>query len=140
MTTAHRLYAYGTLQVPEIFRRIVGRSLPSHPARLEGYARYRVCDRVYPAIVEQPGGCVTGVVYSGLERAELERLDWYEGDLYERRSLWLWQEKSQVNAQVYVLSHAHRDQLSTLPWDLETFNREHLASYLERVSVTLRAP
>jgi gamma-glutamylcyclotransferase (GGCT)/AIG2-like uncharacterized protein YtfP len=140
MTTAHRLYAYGTLQLPEIFQHIVGRSLPSCPALLEGYARYAVCDRVYPAIVEQAGGRVPGVVYSGLNAAELAQLDCYEGELYERKSLRLWAEEKQVSAHVYVLAHAYRSQLSPVLWDLETFRREHLASYLERVSVTRRAP
>jgi gamma-glutamylcyclotransferase (GGCT)/AIG2-like uncharacterized protein YtfP len=134
------LFTYGTLQVSEIFEHIVGRALASCPARLEGYARYRVDQRVYPAIVRQSGAQVAGLLYSGLDARELEHLDVYEGELYERTRLVVQAGGALIEAWTYVLGDAHLDQLATDPWDLETFQREHLASYLTRVSVTRRAP
>jgi gamma-glutamylcyclotransferase (GGCT)/AIG2-like uncharacterized protein YtfP len=134
------LFTYGTLQVSEIFEHIVGRALASCPALLEGYARYRVDQRVYPAIVRQAGARVPGLLYSGLDARELEHLDVYEGELYERTRLEVHVASGMIEAWTYVLGDAHLGQLAPDPWDLETFQRDHLASYLARVAVTRRAP
>jgi gamma-glutamylcyclotransferase (GGCT)/AIG2-like uncharacterized protein YtfP len=134
------LYTYGTLQVAAIIERIVGRPLSGVPARLDGYARFRVRGRVYPAIVEAAGGEVSGVLYAGLEPAELDRLDFYEGDLYERREVSVWAGAVAQRAATYVLRPALRHELSDEPWDLDGFLRDHLDDYLAAVSRTSQAP
>jgi gamma-glutamylcyclotransferase (GGCT)/AIG2-like uncharacterized protein YtfP len=134
------LYAYGTLQVPDIIAHIVGRRLAGRPARLFGYARYRISDRVYPAIVPAAGADVVGILYSGLDAAELTRLDDYEGDIYERRELSVLVGDANVAACTYVLRPQHLHRLSGEPWDLLQFERDHLQSYLAWVSETSRAP
>jgi gamma-glutamylcyclotransferase (GGCT)/AIG2-like uncharacterized protein YtfP len=139
MTDPH-LYTYGTLQLPQIMSQIVGRPVFGRPARLAGFARFRIRDRVYPAIVESPGAEVGGVIYEGLAAAELVRLDDYEGPLYERRAVEVDVEGGTSSAYTYVLRPEHVERLSSEPWDLARFEREHLASYLARISVTLRAP
>jgi gamma-glutamylcyclotransferase (GGCT)/AIG2-like uncharacterized protein YtfP len=136
----HCLFTYGTLQVAEIFEQIVGRSLASHPALLQGYVCQRVDQRVYPAIVPRPGTSVPGLLYSGLHARELEHLDVYEGELYDRTWLEVQAGGVTIGAWGYVLGDAHLDQLAPGPWDLETFQRDHLASYLARISGTRRAP
>jgi gamma-glutamylcyclotransferase (GGCT)/AIG2-like uncharacterized protein YtfP len=138
--TRHHLYAYGTLQVGAIFAQIVGRAIEGQPATLTGYACYRISDRVYPAIVEAPGSEVQGVVYLGLTAEELERLDVYEGHLYERREVRVRQEDGSLLVETYVLCPEHRHRLSSEAWDRERFERLHLASYLAAVSQTSRAP
>jgi gamma-glutamylcyclotransferase (GGCT)/AIG2-like uncharacterized protein YtfP len=139
MTPPH-LYTYGTLQLPQIISQIVGRPVLGRPARLAGFARYRIRDRVYPAIVESPGAELEGVVYEGLAADELLRLDDYEGPIYERIAVQIEVEGAALAACTYVLRPEHRARLSTEPWDLVSFEQEHLASYLARISVTLRAP
>lgn len=136
----HQLFAYGTLQNPAVIALIVGRELVGHPARLAGYVRQRVIGRVYPAIVAASASEVDGIVYSGLEAVEVERLDIYEGDLYERRELSVQVGERVLGAQCYVLRPEHGHQLSDEPWDLAAFERDHLTSYLARVSQTARAP
>lgn len=138
--TLHHLYAYGTLQVGAIFAQIVGRTIESRPATLAGYVRYRISDRVYPAIVEAASSEVPGVVYLGLTASELTRLDLYEGHLYQRREVRVWQGDGTLLVETYVLRPEHRHRLSSEAWDLERFEREHLASYLADVSATSRAP
>jgi gamma-glutamylcyclotransferase (GGCT)/AIG2-like uncharacterized protein YtfP len=138
--TVHHLYAYGTLQVGAIFAQIVGRAIEGRAATLAGYARYRISDRVYPAIVEAPGNEVPGVVYLGLTAEELARLDVYEGHLYERREVRVWEGAGTLLVDTYVLRSEHRHRLSSEPWDRERFEREHLASYLADISTTSRAP
>jgi hypothetical protein len=137
---SHHVYAYGTLQFPAIIAQIVGREVAGRPARLSGYARYRIKGRLYPAIVEAPASEVDGIVYPELDTSELERLDIYEGDLYERRELPVWIGEVTIAACTYVLRPEHAHRLSREPWDLARFEREHLASYLTRVALTSRAP
>lgn len=138
--TGHALYVYGTLQVPAIFAQIVGRHLKAEPAILAGYARYRVQERAYPAIVEQPGAHVEGLVYGGLSSTELERLDLYEGELYERRLVTLPRAGVDMHAHAYVLRSALRHLLSSDAWDLGAFTRDHLNDYLNQIRATSRAP
>lgn len=133
-------YAYGTLQEPSILELIVGRSLVGMAAVLEGHARFALRDKVYPAIVAQPGGRVSGFLYSGVTLSELERLDVYEGPLYERTELSVMCSGTPARAFTYVLGEPHRHLLSPEPWDFERFRREHLRSYLERITLTSRAP
>jgi len=134
------LFTYGTLQNAAVFAAVVGRSWPSSPARLLGYARYRVNDKPYPAIVSEPGAEVHGSLYEGVTQAELEQLDDYEGALYERRSLRVWVGTQALEAFTYLLLLEHRGLLSAQGWELADFEREQLASYLNRISVTRRAP
>ena len=136
----HALYVYGTLQVPAIIQQIVGRALRGQPAALEGYARYRVQARVYPAIVEHVGGRVEGLVYGGLSSTELEQLDLYEGELYERRVVDVWKGGVVIQAHAYVLRASQHHLLSRDAWDLDAFARDHLKDYLSQISVTSRAP
>ncbi|HTV25296.1 MAG TPA: gamma-glutamylcyclotransferase family protein [Polyangiaceae bacterium] len=139
MTTQH-LYTYGTLQVAAIIEHIVGRPLRGVAARLDGYQRYRVADRVYPAIVEAVGGQVPGVLYADLEAVELERLDLYEGDLYERREVVVWVGPARLSAATYVIRSELQHRLSTEPWDWAGFLRDHLDEYLALITKTSRAP
>jgi len=134
------LFTYGTLQNADVFAQVVGRSWLSSPARLEGYARYRVNHKPYPAIVAEPGAQVHGALYSGVTPLELERLDDYEGELYERRSLRVWVGTQALEAFTYLLRQEYRALLSAEAWELADFEREHLASYLSRISLTRRAP
>ena len=139
MKTQH-LYAYGTLQAASIIEHIVARSLRGVAARLEGYARYRIADRVYPAIVEAPAGEVSGMLYADLDAVELDRLDAYEGALYQRRDVSVWVGRIATPAVTYLLRPEFRHRLSDEPWDLEAFLRDHLDEYLALVSATSRAP
>lgn len=138
--TGSNFYAYGTLQEPSIIALIVGRSLVGVSAVLEGHARFGLSGKVYPAIVAQPGGSVSGLLYSGLTPSELARLDEYEGPLYERKELSVMCSGAPARAFTYVLGERHGHLLSAEPWDFERFRREQLESYLERIALTSRAP
>src|SRR3954470_393084 len=106
------LFAYGTLQLPEILEAVVAGRWQGTPALLQGYARYRLRGKPYPAIVPEPGGNVAGLVYPGVGAAELEQLDRYEGDLYERHTLGVRAGGAALRALTYVLRAQHRALLS----------------------------
>ena len=134
------LFAYGTLQLPDVLHAVVGQRWPGEPALLMGYARYRVRGKPYPAIVAEPAAHVPGLLYGAVAAEELERLDSYEGELYERRTVSVRVGGALHPALVYVLGEQHRSLLSSDTWELGEFEREHLAEYLRRIAVTRRAP
>jgi gamma-glutamylcyclotransferase (GGCT)/AIG2-like uncharacterized protein YtfP len=137
---APALFAYGTLQIPEILVQLLGRTLPAAHAVLAGYRCFRVADKPYPAIIATPGASVSGLIHSGVSEIELAHLDRYEGELYERRLVDLQTATGVVPGFAYVLRADHREQLGSEGWDLASFRRDHLAHYLEELARTRRAP
>lgn len=81
------LFVYGTLQQPETLRALIGRVPASRPARLSGFRRGLMKGRSYPGIVPAKGQCVDGRLLEGLTQPELQRLDDYEGEEYQRASV-----------------------------------------------------
>lgn len=57
-------FVYGTLMAPEVLQLLIKRVPKSRAATLNGYARYRVKEQVFPAIIpaKQSESKVTGVV------------------------------------------------------------------------------
>jgi len=99
------LFAYGTLQIPEIMSALcglatasrsptAGRSHPVEgsawaalPARLQGFERCCVRGERFPGIRPRPETSTPGCLYSDLGDEHWELLDAFEGELYERRSV-----------------------------------------------------
>jgi gamma-glutamylcyclotransferase (GGCT)/AIG2-like uncharacterized protein YtfP len=46
------IFVYGTLQSPEIIKKLTGKSFKNTPAVLEGYKRYWVKESDYPAVIQ----------------------------------------------------------------------------------------
>lgn len=127
------LFAYGTLELPEVLAKVTGREHVPRAALLAGFSRYLLARYPYPAIIADPAGTVLGSVFLDLDAAELARLDAYEGDLYERCELSVWAGDAALQAQSYVLRGEFHELLSQAPWDRHEFERRHLASYLARL-------
>lgn len=138
--TSSRLFAYGTLQVPEVLQAVIGGQRDGTPAQLPGFRRFCVPGKPYPAIVADASSCVPGLLFEGLSAADLQLLDYYEGELYERRELLVTVQSTEVLAQSYVLGAAHHALIAEEAWSLQRFEREQLASYLLRLGHTRRAP
>lgn len=132
------LFAYGTLLFPEILRAVTGRTTTSSPATLDGFVRRRLIGEIFPAIVEGADrDRVDGVVYSRLDGRDWQRLDVFEGDLYERRSVTVrWGPSRIRSAFTYVLRDDWRHRLGVEPWDPEAFARDHLAAFAARIGRT----
>jgi gamma-glutamylcyclotransferase (GGCT)/AIG2-like uncharacterized protein YtfP len=79
------LFAYGTLLDAEIWRRVVGESLPNLPGKCRGFAAYWVDGAEYPGMIaESPATETLGRAFLGVENSVLARLDAYEGQHYTR--------------------------------------------------------
>jgi gamma-glutamylcyclotransferase (GGCT)/AIG2-like uncharacterized protein YtfP len=77
-------FTYGSLMCEDIMSHVAGLPLQGEPALLAGYARHAVRDEDYPGMVPLTGGQVAGVLYRDLAGTALDRLDRFEGEMYER--------------------------------------------------------
>ena len=133
---ANQVFAYGTLMFPEVVEALLGRAFSSRPARLVGYARLALRERVYPAIVARDGASTDGVLYAGVDDASLSKLDEFEGETYERRTVQVLRSSSidpatvALAAEAYVIAPARLDLHEATPWDPEQFRALHHQRYV----------
>jgi gamma-glutamylcyclotransferase (GGCT)/AIG2-like uncharacterized protein YtfP len=133
MSDTIQLFAYGTLQIPEVMGAVTGATFPSQPARLEGYVRYRLKDRAFPGLRREPGGVAEGLLFGGIDAEALRRLDAFEDDFYRRETLAVLDAgRRPVAAEVYVVPPEHYSLLVYQPWDLEEFRRTALEGFMAR--------
>ena len=84
-----KLFTYGTLRSPATQRKLLGRTLGGgKPDTVRGYrlAKLTGIHEVYSILQPHPDSVVEGMLYE-VSAEELERLDAYEGDAYQRVSV-----------------------------------------------------
>jgi len=128
-----RLFCYGSLQVPQVVREVIGRSPDGFPAELPDYSPRRVKGASYPGITPVAGESTNGLVYSGLSRPEFAQLDDFEGEPYVRELKKVRLDGgSSTTAWVYLLPTHKLDRLTNTPWHLESFIQNDLAEFMRR--------
>ena len=133
-----RLFVYGTLMCPEVLNGLLRRVPTRRPATLPGFARWRVRDEPFPAILRSAGegSVVDGCVLEGLDGRELSTLDYYEAEEYERLlvNVQCADTREELEAQVYVWPDEMAGELSVgEPWSYDEFVTRDLADYLRDV-------
>jgi Gamma-glutamyl cyclotransferase, AIG2-like len=85
------LFIYGSLLIPHILHRASGYETPmvdlmhyATGATLYGYCRHALRDVIFPAIVPNAEGIVSGAVVVGLSDEEKEAVKQFEGGMYDR--------------------------------------------------------
>ena len=135
---------------PEVLHRVIyGTSSPTpfqkslltiRPAILHSYIRHKVLHVDYPAIIpSNTSSCVRGTLVTGLTDGDIWRLDIFEGDEYDRRSVTVYpletvgddagkgnvEGNEAVVAQTYVWI-AGEKRLEKEEWDFGAFVREKM--------------
>ena len=145
------VFTYGSLMFDEVWSRIVSGHYASAPATLSGYSRFAVIGEQYPGVI--PGAdsgidlgtvsdtaidantvapMVEGVVYYGVNEADMERLDIFEGEFYNRCTEQVTVAGAMISAQVYVIKPAYQYLLAPEAWDIERFKQQGLEEFIER--------
>jgi gamma-glutamylcyclotransferase (GGCT)/AIG2-like uncharacterized protein YtfP len=133
MSRKYRIFAYGTLQLPEVMQAVTGARFPTRPARLTGYARYCIAGRAYPGVRSESAAVTDGMLYSEVDVAALRRLDDFEDDFYRRETLLVIPDSGvAVEAEVYVIPPERYHLLIHRPWDLGEFRQTALPEFLVR--------
>lgn len=129
-----RLFCYGTLQVPQVWRLVAG-ALPDCVAgTLPGHACHRLYGKPYPAAVPRRNSVTPGLLCEGVTPRQLRALDAFEGAWYRRRRCTVMTpDKRAVRAWVYVLNARQSRRLEAAPWDIQRFVGRDLPAYLARI-------
>lgn len=115
-----------------VWSRLVRGTYVKRPARLRGFTRRKVRDDVYPVIFKSHDAeWVDGQVYLNIGREDLERLDFFEGDFYDRRNhTVIVANYEKIAAEVYVLREDYMYMTDNVAWDPQWFAEEGLPSFL----------
>lgn len=122
------VFTYGSLMFPEVWSLVVTGTYRRLDARLDGHARYAIAGQSYPGMVIEAGSQVAGVLYLDVERADLDRLDHFEGDDYRRASVEVATGDDTVMAETYV--YRLHDRLTSTSWAPHAFPmQQFIATY-----------
>ena len=128
------LFAYGTLQIPELLHAVLGEKRAPRPgeALLHDFVRLRVRRAAYPAITFRAGATTRGRIYDDIDADFWAKIDRFETKLYERVTLEIEHNYDPcVIAQTYIITDKYLQRLTDEPWDLDTFREKHLSRYLK---------
>ncbi len=111
---------------PDIWQSLVSGHYPSQSAHLFGFQRVFIRGDRYPVL--RPAAqqqSVAGVVYHNINRRDLNRLDVFEGEFYQRVRVTLFnREHQKCTAEVYLLKPKYRHLASKRPWAPEYFEHK----------------
>ena len=128
----HRLFVYGTLQLPAVMFAVTGKVFKALPARLDDYSRHRLRGKSYPGIRPNPGSSVEGLLVTGIDEESLRNLDGFEDSCYRRDAVTaITAEGGEWTAQAYVMREESVGLLLPEAWSLEEFQRKHLSLFLQ---------
>ena len=129
------LFVYGTLMISSVMHAVTDRRFRFADAVLMGYARYTVKGEYYPGIIPEKDAVTKGLLCFYVDQLSLERLDAFEGDLYQRTAILVETEKGEVfSAETYAVKPEFRDCLSSKKWNVKEFSQNHLKAFLETYS------
>lgn len=127
----HNLFAYGTLQLPEVMLAVTGRTFPAHAARLRHFSRHRLRGKSFPGIRPAPGAAVDGLLFVGIDAQTQQRLDEFEDSFYRRETVAvITADGVEWTAQAYVTEESAFGLLLPEEWQLEDFRRQRLDRFL----------
>jgi len=117
--------------LPEVMEIVAGPGLARRAAQLDGFRCRRLRGAVYPGLVPAVGERTEGQLWEGLDARTLQRIDRFEGNLYERSLHAVELAGGMLGAAfVYVLRPAEYERAGPSPWDEGDFRANHLAAYL----------
>jgi gamma-glutamylcyclotransferase (GGCT)/AIG2-like uncharacterized protein YtfP len=127
----HHLFAYGTLQLPEVMLAVAGRAFAARPARLDHYSCHRLRGKSFPGIRPNPGCSTAGLLFLRLDAPALRRLDEFEDSFYRREAVTATAaDGAEWAAQAYVVREESYGLLLPEEWSLAEFRRKHLERFL----------
>ena len=124
------LFAYGTLMCEDIMYEVSGCHLAREPGTLRGYIRRSVIGENYPGILLYKEASVDGLIYRKVPSAAWDRLDRFEGEMYERHQVTVelidW---TPLSAETYIIRPMYLNCLDQSDWNFDDFIRNGKASF-----------
>lgn len=133
MASKYQIFVYGTLSFSEILSALLGRKVVGIPAKISGYKRIRVKDKVYPGLIAFDGE-VEGVFHEQLSKEEVALLDAFEDDFYERIAAVVTSPKGEgITASTYIIPKENLAFATDELWDRNAFAKRYLGKYSDMV-------
>lgn len=130
-TEQAHVFVYGSLMYKPVWESVVSGNYAGAPAELRGHARYRVPGETYPAVIEQADGVVQGRLYLCVGKADLQRLDEFEGHEYARKTVQVLDARGRSQwAEIYIWQKP--ELLDDVPWDVSLFETEGLGRFIQK--------
>ncbi len=121
--------------IPDVMYAVTTRKFRFKDTILRGYVRFTVKEESYPGIIPVTDAATEGIIYFDVDELSLERLDAFEGDLYQRIPIRAeTKEKEILNAETYVIKPEYRGYLSSKEWNVKEFAQKHLEAFLSEYS------
>ncbi|MBD3669767.1 MAG: gamma-glutamylcyclotransferase [Gammaproteobacteria bacterium] len=128
------VFVYGTLIFSKIITAVLGKAFDGETAKLHDFAAYKVIGESYPGLWRLDGVSAEGVLYHGMSKEDLAKLDRYEGEEYQREIMEVETEDGcRHRAWVYMYRPAYIHLLSEIPWSAEHFNESDINEYVARM-------
>lgn len=128
------LFAYGSLQLPEVFEAVTLNKPEGTPAVLKHFQRTKLKGFGFPAILPVLGEETSGVFYPRLGADVWRRLDAFEDDFYERKAVAVQlADGSWGQASTYVLSETYRHLSRDEAWSLDDLDFQTIQDLLARL-------
>ncbi len=126
------LFAYGSLMCTDIMLLVSGENCRSSRGTIQGYQRLKVRDECHPGLVRGGDKVVEGVVYHNLTKDCWNRLDRFEGLMYERETIdVVVGATATILANAYLVKLEYRDRLKSELWDYEEFLKSGKNSFVD---------
>lgn len=116
---------------PQVLQVLLGRVPDIKTARLKNHSRHPVANQVFPGMIVSSSSSgdavVEGRILMDVTALELDVLDWFEGNEYQRIQVDM-EQKEKI--QTYLWSNPLDELLLDRPWDYNEFCKTHLEWYL----------
>ncbi|KAJ8758821.1 hypothetical protein K2173_000542 [Erythroxylum novogranatense] len=128
----HKVFVYGSLLADDVVSVLLNRIPQSSTAVLDGYHRFSIKGRVYPAILPVENKKVTGKVFFGITNSELDILDVFEDEEYKRRPVDVSLRDSSDEVQVFAYVWSDKDDPNLYgEWDFEQWKITHMNDFIK---------
>lgn len=108
---------------------VIGRDPLCKPGFVSGFARRALKKEVYPAMITRDGEMVKGMIYFDLTSIDIARLDYFEGEMYERKLVEVSSDEKLLPCYTYLLKENYFHLLSEESWDFDNFMVENSARF-----------
>ena len=94
------LFVYGTLMDQKTWNYFTSKTYERRKFVLQGFERKALKDRLYPGIIRSSNSHVEGIMYVNVTEEDIEKLDEYEGEEYDR--ITVTQDKTQFQTYLFI--------------------------------------
>lgn len=127
------LFTYGSLMFPAVWQQLVPGARRSAPAFLPHYSRRLIFLDTYPLLIadNQSNGLI-GTLYWDLTPMDMQRLDWFEGEIYQRISVKVCTAGGSIECDTYVPKDPYKVLARQDLWRGDFFQHLQMPIFLAR--------